>query len=294
MKSAFVTGPRLESVRPLSCDSKREGWQAFADVSEQAARPSPVVRQVERDRRPVRRDRSRSGPGQQQARSGERTRGTLDLLINNAGYRRVKGVIEAANMTEYRVLSRCTSGDRYRWCRRWRLCCGMRRERIVNTGSSSVYMTVPMYSAYPSSKVALKTVTKHPQLSWRRSGSRSPILEPGGVDTAMVESGPQVEERQWATISENLREQYRQHFRFRRTVIGDNFHVLLPPMVRRPCMEDGLSARSGLKPSICRSGLESGGLAADALLASGPAGRKHLVVDVQQEGGLRDVACNGC
>src|SRR5882757_3687921 len=84
--------------------------------------------------------------------------------------------------------------------------------RIINTTSGSVYMTIPMASAYPTSKAALKTFTQHLRMELAPFGIEVTNLEPGGVDTAMTETGPEAGAHQWALIPEPLREQYRRHF----------------------------------------------------------------------------------
>ena len=97
--------------------------------------------------------------------------------------------------------------------------------RIINTTSSSVYMTIPMASAYPTSEAALKTFTRHLRMELAPFGIEVTSLEPGGVETAMAEMGPEVEARQWASIPEPLREQYRRHFLSRGHRDRRQFHI---------------------------------------------------------------------
>jgi NAD(P)-dependent dehydrogenase (short-subunit alcohol dehydrogenase family) len=117
MRTAFVTGAATGIGEALVVRLEREGWQVFAGY-----RNSPP-------------DRARwfglpnvyavpcdvTEPDQVVAAAStieERTGGTLDLLINNAGYSPREGVIEAANMAEYRRAFEVNLWDRYRWCRR--------------------------------------------------------------------------------------------------------------------------------------------------------------------------------
>ncbi len=100
--------------------------------------------------------------------------------------------------------------------------------RIVNTTSASVYLTTPMGSAYPVSKVALKTLTQHLRLELSPFGIEVTNLEPGGVETPMTALSPQVGEEQWASIPEPLRGLYRRHFRDGASAIGDNFRFYKP------------------------------------------------------------------
>jgi NAD(P)-dependent dehydrogenase (short-subunit alcohol dehydrogenase family) len=73
-------------------------------------------------------------------------------------------------------------------------------------------------------------------------------LEPGGVETAMVEMGPAVEARQWASIPEPLRAQYQKHFVSGATAIGDNFSFIAPDAFADKVYRRVICARR-LKPS---------------------------------------------
>lgn len=247
MKSAFVTGAATGIGEALVMRLQREGWQVFATYrnslpdrarwfgkSNVIAVPCDVT-----DHDQVLAAASTVG---------ERTRGTLDLLINNAGYSPREGVIEAANMTEYRRAFEVNFWGPVQVVQAMAPLLRCAKGRIVNTGSSSVYMTVPMYSAYPSSKVALKTVTQHLRMELAPFGVQVTTLEPGGVDTAMVELGPEAEERQWATIPEELRGQYRQHFVSGATAIGDNF-TFVPPDAFADLVWKRIIRAKRLKPS---------------------------------------------
>ena len=178
----------------------------------------------------------------------ERTGGRLDLLINNAGYSPREGVIEAANMDEYRRAFEVNFWGPMNVVQAMTPLLRNAKGRIVNTGSASVYMTVPMYSAYPSSKAALRTVTQHLRMELAPFGVEVTTLVPGGVETAMVDLGPEAEERQWATIPEDLRDQYRQHFVSGATAIGDNF-MFMPPDVFADLVWKRIICAKRLKPS---------------------------------------------
>ena len=160
----------------------------------------------------------------------EHTGGTLDLLVNNAGYSPREGVIEAANMAEYR---RAFEVNFWGPVQVVQVMMPMLREakgRIVNTSSGSVYMTIPMASAYPASKAALMVFTQHLRMELAPFGIEVTNLVPGGVETPMVDLGPDATTQFWASIPEPLREQYRRHFLDGATAIGDNF-TFEPPDV---------------------------------------------------------------
>ena len=137
---------------------------------------------------------------------GGHTGGRLNLLINNAGYSPHEGVIEAASMTEYRRAFEVNFWGPVQVVQAMTPLLRASKGRIINTTSGSVYITIPMYSAYPTSKSALKTFTRHLRMELAPFGIEVTSLEPGGVETAMAEMGPEVEARQWASTSEPLRE----------------------------------------------------------------------------------------
>jgi NAD(P)-dependent dehydrogenase (short-subunit alcohol dehydrogenase family) len=100
--------------------------------------------------------------------------------------------------------------------------------RIINTTSASVYMTIPMASAYPAAKAALVVFTQHLRMELAPFGIEVTNLVPSGVETPMVDTGAEATAQQWASIPEPLREQYRRHFLDGATAIGNNFK-LEPP-----------------------------------------------------------------
>ena len=121
---------------------------------------------------------------------GGHTGGTLDLLINNAGYSPREGVIEAASMSEYRRAFEVNFWGPVQVVQAMTPLLRPSKGRIINTTSASVYMTIPMASAYPTSKAALKTFTQRLRMELAPFGIEVTNLEPGGVETAMTEMGP--------------------------------------------------------------------------------------------------------
>jgi NAD(P)-dependent dehydrogenase (short-subunit alcohol dehydrogenase family) len=101
MKTAFVTGAATGIGEALVVRLQREGWQAFAgyrnsppDQARWFGLPNVTA---------VACDVTDADQVTAAARTiEEHTGGTLDLLINNAGYSPREGVIESANMAEYR------------------------------------------------------------------------------------------------------------------------------------------------------------------------------------------------
>jgi NAD(P)-dependent dehydrogenase (short-subunit alcohol dehydrogenase family) len=247
MKSAFITGAATGIGEALVMRLQREGWQVFAGY-----RNSPP-------------DRTRwfglprviavpcdvTDPDQVLAAAGTvggHTGGTLDLLINNAAYSPREGVIEAANMTEYRRAFEVNFWGPVQVVQQMTPLLRSSKGRIINTTSASVYMTIPMASAYPTSKAALKTFTQHLRMELAPFGIAVTNLEPGGVETPMTEMGPQVAALQWTLIPEPLREQYRRHFVDGATAIGANF-TLEPPDVFADAVWKRIISAKRLRPS---------------------------------------------
>ncbi len=227
MKSAFVTGAATGIGEALVLRLERGGWQLFAGCRNTA--PDDARWFGKSNVIAVQCDVTDLDQVRAAARAVEAgTEGRLDLLINNAGYSPHEGVIEAADMAEYRRAFEVNFWGPVSVVQAMAPLLRQAKGRIVNTASSSVYMTIPMYSAYPSSKAALKTLTQHLRMELAPFGVEVTTLEPGGVDTAMVDLGPEAEARQWAAIPDALREQYRQHFVSGGTAIGDNFTFMAP------------------------------------------------------------------
>jgi NAD(P)-dependent dehydrogenase (short-subunit alcohol dehydrogenase family) len=122
------------------------------------------------------------------------------------------------------------------------------RGRIINVTSASVYLTIPVGSAYVVSKVALKSLTQHLRMEMAPFGVQVTSLEPGGVATAMTDFTPELGEQQWGSIPETLRGQYRKHFRDGGSAIGDNF-TLIEPDEFADCVWKKIITARQLKPS---------------------------------------------
>ena len=227
MRSAFITGAATGIGEALVVRLQREGWQVFAgyrSTSPEAARwfgkPNVVAVQC---------DITDLDEVQAAARMvEENTSGTLDLLINNAGYAPHDGAIEAAHMDEYRRSFDVNLWGAMNVVQAMVPMLRKAKGRIINTGSPSTYMTIPMFSAYPASKAALKVVTSHLRAELAPFGVEVTLLEPGGVDTPMVTLGSDAEEQHWALLPEPLREQYREHFVSSASTFGDAF-TFMPP-----------------------------------------------------------------
>ncbi|MFI5507427.1 SDR family oxidoreductase [Mycobacterium sp. NPDC051804] len=229
MKTAFITGAASGIGEALVVRLHREGWQVFAGYRNSPPDQTRWHSMVNAIALPC----DVTDPAQICAAANtisEHTGGRLDLLINNAGYSSREGVIEAANMDEYRRAFEVNFWGPLQVAQAMLPMLRHSEGRIINTTSASVYMTIPMASAYPAAKSALVVLTRHLRMELAPFGIEVTNLVPSGVDTPMVDTTPEAAEQFWTLIPEPLRDQYRQHFLDGASAIGDNFK-LKPPDV---------------------------------------------------------------
>lgn len=173
--------------------------------------------------------------------------GRLDLLINNAAYASNAGVIEAADMQDYRRTFEVNFWGPMQMAQALMPLLRTARGRILNTTSASVYLTIPMGSAYPVSKSALKSLTRHLRMEMAPFGVEVTNLEPGGVATPMTAFNELASDSQWQVVPEPLREQYRRYFVDGATAVGDNFKFYTPDVFAGRVYREVISAKR-LKP----------------------------------------------
>jgi NAD(P)-dependent dehydrogenase (short-subunit alcohol dehydrogenase family) len=152
----------------------------------------------------------------------------LDLLVNNAAYAGNSGVIEAADMDDYRKTFEVNFWAALQVAKTLMPLLRNAHGKIINTTSASVYLTIPMGSSYPVSKTALKALSHHMRMEMAPFGVQVTSLEPGGVETPMTDLGEEVSASQWASIPEPLRSAYRQHFIDGASAVADNFKLYSP------------------------------------------------------------------
>lgn len=174
--------------------------------------------------------------------------GRLDLLLNNAAYASNSGVIEAPDVDDYRRTLEINFWGPMNVIRACAALLKQSRGRIINTGSASVYLTIPMGSAYPVSKTALATLTNHLRLEMAPFGVQVTTLHPGGVETPMTDFEDDASEKQWQVIPSHLRAQYAAHFSDGASAVGDNFKLFKPEEFADRVYRKVISSKK-LKPS---------------------------------------------
>ena len=227
MKTAFITGSATGIGEALVDKLQAEGWQVFAGYRQVG--PEGASWQGKPNVIPLKCDITQKEEVELVAQTlKESTNGKLDLLINNAGYPGNSGVLEAANMDDYRRTFEVNFWGPLQVAQACMPLLKAAKGRIINATSASVYLTIPMGSSYPVSKVALKSLPDHMRMEMAPFGVDVSSLEPAGVETPMTLLGADVGEQQWATIPEPLRTEYRKYFSDGASAIGENFKLYSP------------------------------------------------------------------
>lgn len=242
MKSAFITGAATGIGEGLVNKLQTEGWRIFAGY--RSAAPEKASWFGKANVVPVCCDVTQKAQiDNAVALISQHTGGTLDLLVNNAGYAGNSGIIEAAHMDDYRKTFEVNFWGPLQVAQACMPLLRKARGRIINTTSASVYLTIPMGSSYPVAKAALKSLSNHMRMEMAPFGVDVTALEPGGVETPMTALGSDVGEAQWACIPEPLRSEYRQHFIDGATAVGQNFKLYAPSIFADRVYKQIISAK---------------------------------------------------
>lgn len=224
MKTAFITGAATGIGEGLVNKLQQEGWRVFAGY--RSTDPAHSSWYGKDDVIPLQCDvTNQEHIDHAYKLIARESNEQLDLLINNAAYSGNSGVIEAADLEDYRKTFEVNFWAPLQLCKALMPLLRNARGRIINTTSASVYLTIPMGSSYPVSKTALEALTRHLRMEMAPFGVTVTALAPGGVETPMTELGKDVAEAQWLSIPEPLREHYRQYFVDGATAVGENFKL---------------------------------------------------------------------
>jgi len=223
-RTAFVTGAATGIGKALVERLDREGWQCFAGYNRQPpdallAACSERVRAVQCN---ITDDASVASAFQEIAEAiGE---GSLDLLINNAASTGgAGGGIENVDIDRFKALFEINLWGPVRVTQ-----AGLpfiRRSqdgRIINVGSASQYLTIPMGSSYPVTKAALQRVTRALRAEMKPFGIQATCLEPGGVETPMMDLSDEQRTQLWASFPVELLPLYKAHFKYPGDAIQEN------------------------------------------------------------------------
>jgi NAD(P)-dependent dehydrogenase (short-subunit alcohol dehydrogenase family) len=214
--TAFITGAATGIGKALVEKLDREGWRCFAGFNRQPpeallAACSDRVKAVQcnvADNASV-----RAAFEEMREAIGE---GSLDLLINNAATTGgAGGGVENVSIDRFKALFEVNFWGPIRvtqaalpYIRR------SDRGRIINVGSASQYLTIPMGCSYPITKAALKRLTQALRAEMKPFDVRVTCVEPGGVETPMMDITEEQEAELWASFPDHLRPQYEAQFKF--------------------------------------------------------------------------------
>lgn len=112
--------------------------------------------------------------------------GSLDVLINNAGYSVRASLVETAPED----LERCMQVNAmapFVLCQElFPFLCSSQQATVINIGSVVAFKGYEQQSAYGASKHALLGLSKVMALEWKKYGIRVHSINPGAVDTEMI------------------------------------------------------------------------------------------------------------
>jgi NAD(P)-dependent dehydrogenase (short-subunit alcohol dehydrogenase family) len=153
--------------------------------------------------------------------------GSLDLLVNNAATTGgAGGGIENVDIDRFKALFEINLWGPIRvtqtalpFIRR------SQDGRIINIGSASQYLTIPMGSSYPVTKAALQRVTRALRAEMKPFGIQATCVEPGGVQTPMMDLSDEQRTQLWASFPEELLPLYKAHFKYPGDAIEENVPV---------------------------------------------------------------------
>ncbi|MDX1692296.1 MAG: SDR family NAD(P)-dependent oxidoreductase [Ketobacteraceae bacterium] len=245
-KTALVTGAATGIGEALTKKLAEENWQVYAGYRNSS--PDKAAWSGMANVTPLKCDVVNREEVFNAAQRIRDEQGRLDLLVNNAAYASNAGVLEAPDMEDYRKTMEVNFWGPMNVIQACVPLLKLARGRIVNTGSASVYLTIPMGSAYPVSKTALTALSHHLRLELAPFGVQVTTLHPGGVATPMTALGSEVADRQWQSIPEPLRDDYARHFRDGASAVGNNFRLYAPEEFARRVYQRVIMAPR-LKPS---------------------------------------------
>jgi NAD(P)-dependent dehydrogenase (short-subunit alcohol dehydrogenase family) len=223
-RTAFITGAATGIGKALVERLDLEGWQCFAGYNRQPpdallATSSERVRAVHCN---ITDDASVTSAFQEIAEAiGE---GSLDLLVNNAASTGgAGGGIENVDIDRFKALFEINLWGPVRVTQAaLPLIRRSQDGRIINVGSASQYLTIPMGSSYPVTKAALQRVTRALRAEMKPFGIQATCLEPGGVQTPMMDLSDEQRTQLWDSFPEELLPLYRAHFKYPGDAIQEN------------------------------------------------------------------------
>jgi NAD(P)-dependent dehydrogenase (short-subunit alcohol dehydrogenase family) len=215
-QTALVTGAATGIGKALIEKLDREGWRCFAGYNRQ---PPDALLAACSDRTTavqcnVTNDASVTSALEEIGRAIGG--GSLDLLVNNAATTGgAGGGVENVDIDRFKALFEVNFWGPIRvaqaalpFIRR------SEQGRIINVGSVSQYLTIPMGCSYPVTKAALQRITRALRAEMKPFDIQVSCVEPGGVETPMMDLTEEQEAELWGSFPDELLAQYKAHFKY--------------------------------------------------------------------------------
>ncbi len=215
-RTAFVTGGATGIGKALIEKLDREGWRCFAGYNRQS--PDALLDVCSDRTTAVKCDvTDDSSVTSALGEVGDGIGGSaLDLLVNNAATTGgAGGGVENVDIDRFKALFEVNFWGPIRVTQA--ALPFIRRSdegRIINVGSASQYLTIPMGCSYPVTKAALRRLTQALRAEMKPFGIQVACLEPGGVKTPMMDITDEQEAELWGSFPEHLLPEYKAHFKF--------------------------------------------------------------------------------
>ncbi len=214
--TAFITGAATGIGKALVQKLDHEGWRCFAGYNRQT--PDELLSGCSARTRAVRCNVA-DGQSVKSALAQIESSldgGALDLLLNNAATTgNAGGGIENIDIEHFKALFDVNFWGPIRVTQAaLPLIRRSSRGRIINVGSASQYLTIPIGCSYPVTKSALQRVTQALRAEMKPFGIEVSCLEPGGVQTDMLDVTEEQEAELWGSFPQPLLGQYKAHFKF--------------------------------------------------------------------------------
>jgi NAD(P)-dependent dehydrogenase (short-subunit alcohol dehydrogenase family) len=223
-RTAFITGAATGIGKALVEKLDSERWHCFAGYNRQP--PDALLAACSERTRAVQcnitDDASVASAFQEIAEAiGE---GSLDLLVNNAASTGgAGGGIENVDIDRFKALFEINLWGPVRVTQAaLPLIRRSQDGRIINVGSASQYLTIPMGSSYPVTKAALQRVSRALRAEMKPFGIQATCVEPGGVETPMMDLSDEQRTQLWDSFPEELLPLYKAHFKYPGDAIQEN------------------------------------------------------------------------
>ena len=201
-RTAFVTGAATGIGRALIEKLDREGWRCFAGYNRQP--PDALLAACSDGTRAVQCNVTDDASVRSALKEIGQAIGDepLDLLVNNAATTGgAGGGVENVDIDDFKNLFEVNFWGQLRVTQAaLPLIRRGQQGRIINVGSVSQYLTIPMGCSYPVSKAALKRLTQALRAELKPFGIGVTCVEPGGVQTPMMDLTDEQEAQLWASF----------------------------------------------------------------------------------------------